>query len=181
MYSCFTFMSKQFPCNTRFLVVCFDNCNKIGKSFWIHKIFMSLARLPTFGTVRDQVCLANQEGPFTSSWLAAIPHFLYRPKKNCTESKKIHPKGDPVIFSPIEIKIYIPILFQLNFSRQFKLQRQLRVKNAKAVYVFQHREKRENVDLQTTEVEMARVKIHIFALSRSYPDPLACSDGFPLL
>lgn len=31
------------------------------------------ARPPTFGTARDFVCLANQEGPFASAWFSAIP------------------------------------------------------------------------------------------------------------
>ena len=32
------------------------------------------ARLPTLGTARDHVRLLNQEGPFASSWLSAIPN-----------------------------------------------------------------------------------------------------------
>ena len=49
------------------------------QSWWAGQVAEARkARLPTFGTARDHVRLLNQDGPFASAWLSAIPNRALR-------------------------------------------------------------------------------------------------------
>lgn len=97
--------------------------------------------------------------------------FLLRSEKKRPKSRNVLHEGDhgKIFFNLVyqNSRFHFILIYSDFFSRHFKIQQQLRIKNGSCLHFQRRKKRRENIELQTTDLEATIVKPPIFLPSQN--------------